>query len=524
MRALRGCKLRLPIYFTTISSLNVVLLMMYVFDIDWFLCILKSQHRKENALGRFKSFQLSEELYFESLRTKEEAIKFFTFENLEIPLTTKPASKTISRPKTEQMRDFHNHTPTTMEISKNKPSFTEASISKDLVSRNIDLKSKQSNIDDNNKITRKQLQLKTSTVVQKIVTTNDDSFSRSGRRHSTTTKSSSESQLKITTPSSVHALIKETNIDLTSNIPSKPNLPVLRKSTRESPKRVDKVSLSGKVNVYIWSAIFHKYSTRVLHYNDMFPNYPRYSLFNDGMWEDKVTKKWHQSGKRFTGYIIPKQSGTYQFQLASRDGSEMILIRNDTIQAGKPITDFILRFHVNKTDTDAQNKYVPFPYGLYTKTSKPVYLSSGVAYLIDVCLIVGDFGAIQVSWKKPNSDRFTKIDANVLFPLFNTTSKIVTLPNILYENFDNDALRHLNSIGMRTFFKVKSLRLNKTDVSLCRYKPSYHQVKEHRQFPVSYMINNTMNMIEPPKVYLAESKAKLVSSLLFKIAKSMTKR
>ena len=153
MRALRGCKLRLPIYFTTVSSLNVVLLMMYVFDIDWFLCILKSRHRKENAVDRFKAFQLSEELYFESLRTKEEAIKFFTFENLEIPLTKKPASKTISRPETEQVRDSHNHTPKTMEISKQTPSFTEASISKDLVSRKTDLKLKQSNIEDNNKIT-----------------------------------------------------------------------------------------------------------------------------------------------------------------------------------------------------------------------------------------------------------------------------------------------------------------------------------------------------------------------------------
>ena len=173
---------------------------------------------------------------------------------------------------------------------------------------------------------------------------------------------------------------------------------------------------------------------------------------------------------------------------------------------------------------------------MYTKVSKPVYLSSGIAYLVDVCLIVGDFGAIQVSWKKPNTDAFTKIDENVLSPLFNNTSKIVTLPNIMYENFSNDALRHLNSNRMGKFHNIKRLPLSNSliNTSHCKYESPYllHQdqlkekhlwkrVKEHRQFPIDYMINNTDK--EPP-IYLHESKAKLVSFLLLKMATDVTKR
>ena len=225
----------------------------------------------------------------------------------------------------------------------------------------------------------------------------------------------------------------------------------------------------GKVNVYLWEAVCPSpENDKVLHWHPLFPKYPTYSYLLENLDDpDWIIKK---VARRIIGYLHPKITGHYEFQINSRDDMELFLYNGQWFEGQTAI----IKMGIYAADRAEQDKIIG-QYDLFSKTSDSVFLEKGKKYAIEIFHGIINFGRMNVRWKLQNGKNdFEIINSSYISSLYSNQTLNVDMPvpkfapiNKLDKYFRKDP-----RIRFHEYFPFSGDEIS-NNLPSCDYEPSY---------------------------------------------------
>ena len=217
-------------------------------------------------------------------------------------------------------------------------------------------------------------------------------------------------------------------------------------------------------------------------WHPLFPQFPRKTTTITRLVDQE--KILGQSLRRIYGYLSTKNTGSYDFELSSRDGAEALLIdtgykMNEIEKLSSSNFTYIsereeMHLKLSKQLMDLQDKQIDAS-KLFSDEKKNVTLKKDQVYMLEIIQGGRFFSKFSLAWKKENENSYETIDNKNLFHINDMSSK--STPSLFKQKYNPQNNLPLTPQEKRrnSFFQrdiLKSEDLIEENKMYCKVRPN----------------------------------------------------